>query len=345
MRTNPRSKNVPHLFPDVSFRLLPKIFVILSLMLWLYILSSMKFYFSNPFLRGSVQSMDHQQKLQHISESNRLRPYVHNSRHLSYEYEHAIIVAGHAVMRLSNQNIAAQEDSGWYLLSYQKGQGFPGIISSHILEGVKRLKMDPRSLLIFSGGQTRKDVGPLSEAASYYYLAQDQQWLRGLESRTFLEEYARDSFENLLFSLCRFREVSGQYPKRITVIGFDFKSKRFNNLHRLAISFPSNNFTYIGLRPNHRNFDHKKAMEGENDVLLAYSKDMYGCSSSLADKRAIRNPFYRTIPYPIACPEIKDLLEWCGPNIFDSPLPWQVNATDEDNISYRRKTLTNLMPT
>lgn len=38
-----------------------------------------------------------------------------------------------------------------------------------------------------------------------------------LRSRTLTEEHARDSFENLLFSVCRFRELTGAYPRNITV--------------------------------------------------------------------------------------------------------------------------------
>lgn len=34
------------------------------------------------------------------------------------------------------------------------------------------------------------------------------------------EEHARDSFENLLFSVCRFRELTGSYPQNITVCSF-----------------------------------------------------------------------------------------------------------------------------
>eukprot|EP01037_Dinobryon_pediforme_P037403 gene37403-44865_t len=67
----------------------------------------------------------------------------------------------------------------------------------------------------------------------------------GKTSNVYLEEYARDSFENLLFSICRFREVVGTYPKSISVVGFDFKGKRFSEHHRKAIGFPEANFTYV----------------------------------------------------------------------------------------------------
>lgn len=130
---------------------------------------------------------------------------------------HAIIVAGHAVLRLNKMSKAERDDAAWYLLSYQKDQGFPGIITSHIKKGIDLAKKDNNAVLFFSGGQTRKDVGPISEAASYYYLAEEKKWMGTINQRTYLEEYARDSFENLLFSICRFREVTGDYPSKVTV--------------------------------------------------------------------------------------------------------------------------------
>ena len=244
---------------------------------------------------------------------------------------HAVIVAGHAVLRINKLASAERDDSAWYLLSYQLNQGFPGIITSHIKRGIQSAVEDPRAMLLFSGGQTRRDVGPTSEAASYYYLAAEKKWLNSpakdgggsIASRVFLEEHARDSYENLLFSLCRFREVSGRYPEKVTVVGFDFKGKRFTDYHRLAIGFPKSNFTYLGLHPQHSQFDHAKAARGEEETLRVFRNDKYGCSAGLSGKRDIRNPFRRTVPYELACPELKKLLYWCGPDTFDvRSLPW-----------------------
>jgi hypothetical protein len=245
--------------------------------------------------------------------------------------EHLIVVAGHAVMRLNKLSIADKSDSGWYLLAYQKDQGFPATISSHIRKGIDLIKTDDSSVLVFSGGQTRKDVGPTSEAASYYYLAEEKKWMKSLEHRVFLEEYARDSFENLLFSVCRFREVTGYYPSRISVVGFDFKGNRFQELHRKAIGFPSANFTYVGVRTVHPHFDQSKAVRGEDVAVQSFTKDLYGCNDpSLFQKRETRNPFRRTVPYELACPEMRDLLHWCGPTLFGGieDLPWGRRLTD-----------------
>ena len=51
--------------------------------------------------------------------------------------------------------------------------------------------------------------------------------------------------------------------------------------------------------------------------------DLYGCDTpELANKRRLRNPFRRSTPYELACPELKDLLAWCGPGVFRGALPW-----------------------
>ena len=111
--------------------------------------------------------------------------------------------------------------------------------------GVEAAALDPRALLIFSGGQTRAAAGPRNEGWSYYRVAEYFDWwgysanrpdlLREAQQRTqhitylpvaqrtVTEEFALDSFQNVLFSLCRFREVVGRYPDRVTVVSFTFK--------------------------------------------------------------------------------------------------------------------------
>jgi hypothetical protein len=63
-------------------------------------------------------------------------------------------------------------------LPYQENQGFPEIITSHIQKGIELVSEDKNAVLIFSGGQSRKDVGPTSEGASYYYLAKEKNYPR-----------------------------------------------------------------------------------------------------------------------------------------------------------------------
>ncbi len=46
----------------------------------------------------------------------------------------------------------------------------------HIQEGIARAEHDPDSLLLFSGGQTRKAAGPRSEAEGYWLVAEAASW-------------------------------------------------------------------------------------------------------------------------------------------------------------------------
>lgn len=61
-----------------------------------------------------------------------------------------------------------------------------------------------------------------------------------------MQEHARDSFENVLFSLCRFYELTGHYPAAITAVSYTLKQRRFEEVHRAAVRFPASNFTFIG---------------------------------------------------------------------------------------------------
>lgn len=153
---------------------------------------------------------------------------------------------------------------------------------------------DPKSLLVFSGyvtaflmlsicligsyfsGATRTST-PFSESTSYFSLAIALSLLTpspsharlGLNTyaRTATEEYALDSFQNLIFSIARFREVTGHYPKHITVVGYALKEARFTELHRSALRWPVDRWEYAGIDMEDRAL-REEAMKGEVCYLL-----------------------------------------------------------------------------
>lgn len=103
-------------------------------------------------------------------------------------------------------------------------------------------------IAIHCSGQTRLAAGPRSEGLSYWLIAEELKRRNNTlgmvgNERIVTEEYARDSYENLLFSICRFYEVTGQYPTSITVIGFDFKRKRFQEIHLPSIRYPIDRYS------------------------------------------------------------------------------------------------------
>ncbi|CAN8292058.1 unnamed protein product [Cochlearia groenlandica] len=232
-----------------------------------------------------------------------------------------VMVAGHSVYTSSNCGRADKEDS-WLLESYQKHPGQASTFLSHIQEGVVAAAKDDDSLLLFSGGETRVDAGPRSEAQSYWTVAESKAWFGKDEvrSRALTEEHARDSFENLLFSVCRFRELTGSYPQNITVVSYDFKEERFAHLHRSAMGFPESRFFYLGTPASLSSKE--GAVKGEAMVRAQFQQDPYGCVGSLWRKKLKRDPFHRTIPYPNGCPEIRGLFRYCGSAPFPGSLPW-----------------------
>jgi hypothetical protein len=166
----------------------------------------------------------------------------------------------------------------------------------------------------------------MSEAYSYHRLATalhllpyDPSHALPFDVRAVTEEYALDSYENLLFSIARFHEVTSRWPARITVVGYGMKKRRFTDLHRAAIGWDEDKWDYVGIDDEG---DTTSQYEGE----LKYGYTPFlgipsGCAGSLGEKRLQRNPFAKYHPYHVSCPELVGLLEWC-------PAPREVQGED-----------------
>jgi hypothetical protein len=158
---------------------------------------------------------------------------------------HLIVVAGHSVVISGHLSDADRDESDWFLLEYQKGRGLPQSIVAHIREGISEAAKDPRSLLIFSGGETRGQTGPLNEGTSYFHVADamnlwDEAKKTGtvaadtVRARSMSEEFATDSFQNLLFSICRFYEITVSFVHGIVPGQYILQSSLYNTFHRRA---------------------------------------------------------------------------------------------------------------
>jgi hypothetical protein len=139
-----------------------------------------------------------------------------------------------------------------------------------------------------------------------------------MAARSTTEEFARDSFENLLFSICRFYECTGDYPRKIRVISWRFKEARFG-LHRSALRIPPSSFEFHGINDP---VNLEEAEQGEVQALQAFQEDPYGTHGVLDDKRVERNPFCRYHPYASSCPELNGVLRHRGPERHTGSLPW-----------------------
>lgn len=232
------------------------------------------------------------------------------------ELKNLVVVTGHAIY-LAKYGTPL-EDRDWYLQAYEYGE--PPLLIEHIHRGVEIAAADPSALLVFSGGQSRAGAGPRSEAQGYWHLAERFRWWDrdGVAARATTEEYARDSFENLLFSICRFWEWTGRHPEHIHVLSWEFKRGRFD-LIRAALRIPEGSYTFVGVNEPP---DPEAARAGEAKTLAAIRLDPYGTGPELGPKREERNPFHRTAPYTLSCPPYAELLAHRGPDLFTGDLPW-----------------------
>ncbi|KAH9963816.1 hypothetical protein BC827DRAFT_1191203 [Russula dissimulans] len=239
--------------------------------------------------------------------------------------DHLVIVPGHAIWIGALSEDAEVEDS-WLLAQYQKGRGRPSIFRAHISRGSEIATEDPRALLVFSGGHT-SPYSATSEGESYLRFARATGLLPPTDmfARVTTEDAALDSFQNLLFSIARFREITGAYPTRITVVGHSFKRHRFERLHRHALRWPKLRFKYEGVPLGNETAEYEAASGELANAYTPYSKDLYGCHAPLVQKRAGRNFHMRSHGYHVGAPELRQLFEWCpedGRKLFSGTLPW-----------------------
>eukprot|EP00924_Labyrinthula_sp_SR-Ha-C_P001477 snap_masked-scaffold_55-processed-gene-1.26-mRNA-1 protein AED:0.02 eAED:0.02 QI:0/-1/0/1/-1/1/1/0/244 len=243
------------------------------------------------------------------------------------------MVAGHSVLDFSSSLSSLEDDTSWHLLDYQKNIKFGKTISDQIQKGLSLLSNTQDSILIFSGGVTRKEAGVISEAMSYVAAAEillRKQNLRShfrkfddLSQRILTEDFATDSFENLMFSIARFAEFTGNYPEKISVVSLDFKKNRFVNLHRKALNFHSSRFKFYGVDILDKEAKVRFTYFERTASIEPFKKDPFGChEQKLKDKRKERNPFHRKASYEITCPELRQLLNYCGTTPFKATLPW-----------------------
>jgi hypothetical protein len=224
-----------------------------------------------------------------------------------------IVVPGHGLYRTGTP----VEEENWFLLSFQKGNGDFRRYLEHIETGGELAKADPQSLLVFSGGYSREGFHG-SEGLGYLRAATALNILDdNLVQRVFAEEYARDSYENVLYATALFYQRTGRLPRCVTVVGFGFKAERFH-LHIDALGLPGVEFQYVSVNDPG---DLEAAREGESKTLASFRADPHGISSSLAAKRRERNPNGYHHSYDRYCSTSPHLARLLAVNVLTDQAP------------------------
>jgi hypothetical protein len=231
--------------------------------------------------------------------------------------DNLIIVCCHAIF-LPNADDASfplrspHYEPNWLLAPFQKSDEATGKIGehetflAHVKAGIDALTVGtdaehpPKSILVLSGGATKRSESLKTEARSYYHAALAEELAEGhmgggrthrLHNRGYilLEEQATDSFQNLLFSILLFRKATGNYPKRIRVITHAFKARRFLDLHAPAIRWPKERIQVQGIDPVMSSSELRSTLRGEEENgYTAWESDPLGTGDLLGGKRQLR---------------------------------------------------------
>jgi len=146
------------------------------------------------------------------------------------------------------------------------------------------------------------------ESQGYWLVAESLNWYGALDvrDRAFTEEHSRDSLENVVFSLCRFYELTGKYPERLTIVSYDFKEQRFLEAHRAALGWPEERIRFVGTPALN-----EEMVAGEEHTRMLFERDPYGCTGELKEKRLARDPWSNGGYSAARCPALEPVLEVC----------------------------------
>jgi hypothetical protein len=253
-------------------------------------------------------------------------------------YTNLIIVCGHATY--IGDGTDTSEDQ-WILAPFQRSnrewrkRSEHETFLAHIHLAALSAQHDSRAMIIFSGARTTSSASSRSEAEGYamilLHLARSSPNLFSREMQFALETHATDSYQNLLFSILRFRQLTGAYPRDVTVITHAFKERRFLEQHAPAIKWPAHRIRVAGLNPPFSAVELEEVMQGEKSRAYdLFAEDPYGMRAVLAEKRRARNWDAARANVFLGFglgKEVAGLLEWMGGvsgwETFPGRLPWQ----------------------
>lgn len=133
------------------------------------------------------------------------------------------------------------DPNNWLMASFQKKSNDQYSFMKHMEHALLELHANiGNTALVVSGGFTKPEIEK-SEASSYLDMAKAVGFLKNpyfrIGTNILLEEHARDSHENVLYSLSTFYKKFQKFPKKITIVGFGFKRERFLSSHLTTLGY------------------------------------------------------------------------------------------------------------
>ncbi|KAF2757651.1 hypothetical protein EJ05DRAFT_538808 [Pseudovirgaria hyperparasitica] len=255
-------------------------------------------------------------------------------------YTNLVIVCCHAIYLGSRSTPDADpyDEIAWLLQHFQKStatkQSEHETFIHHVTTGLNMTRTGAwrnKSILVISGGRTKRNITELSESESYYHaLLHTSDEVRSHAQQAFtagtllLEEHATDSYQNLLFSIIAFRKRTGRYPGSIRVVTHAFKARRFLELHANAIRWPKKSITVSGIDPPMDWDEYTVTTSGEaSKGYMPWTDDPHGVRNVLSEKRRARgwDPTVKVLLAQGLESSVQDLVHWNGGLEGNLPFP------------------------
>lgn len=109
-----------------------------------------------------------------------------------------------------------------------------------------------------------------------------------LHERMSADVYATDSYQNVLFSVLKFRSLMKLCPSHLYIVTHDFKKRRFLELHLFAIRWEQTYTTFVGIDPPEEVTPKAILVAGERERGWgAWKMDLYGTGMDVGASRTL----------------------------------------------------------
>jgi hypothetical protein len=164
---------------------------------------------------------------------------------------------------------------------------FRPVLKNQLETSLSLLANGDYDVLIFSGGYTKPQVEK-SEARGMLDWAEVLHLTQG-KDRILLEEFARDSLENLLYSMCRFFQFFDEFPALVHSCTWKFNVRRYE-IFAQKLALPNFQVVPVGRRNDEERIAEELARLAESDP---FSQKQPGS----AEKYLKRDPWKKIPPY------------------------------------------------
>jgi hypothetical protein len=191
-----------------------------------------------------------------------------------------LMLAGHAIYQDGRWHGGYQDEDRLY--------------ETHVRDAFDIFAAEGYQALVLSGGRSRPHLAPEisnSESQGMLEYARDAGFIETADI-VLLEQFGRDSFENLFFSMLSFHHHFGEWPARVGAVSWKFKALRFY-LIACGLRLADGRFRFFG-SGDPSGFEHFAIATAQYDAMIVRAGEivdpLHRDATWFAAKRQARTP-------------------------------------------------------